>query len=231
MIIFVTKTGLTWVRGRKIRQSPIFLCRPRYDHAERSSLKWEVYCWRRWQSLVSCWFKRSASKRKRSLGKKILYVSYSISTWHNTILVSEGEVQSLNPVQDTSRGRASILFFYMQLRPRIQTTSSGPGKYWCMKNMASVWVYSNCQCSSVFCLSLTYCSIYFGQTCSHLLENSCPLCVSLVLFLFQCRLNCRCCFPVWCLGQNMEFNCICSWSLPFYLFWSLYSLGIKYISI
>ena len=26
----------------------------------------------------------------------------------------------------------------------------------------SVVVYSNCQCSSAFCLSLTYCSIYLG---------------------------------------------------------------------
>ena len=32
-----------------------------------------------------------------------------------------------------------------------------------------------------------------------------------------CHLNCRCPFPVWCLGQDVEFDCICSWSLPFYL--------------
>ena len=31
------------------------------------------------------------------------------------------------------------------------------------------------------------------------------------------RLNCRCPLPVWCLGQDVEFDCICSWSLPFYL--------------
>ena len=28
---------------------------------------------------------------------------------------------------------------------------------------ASVVGYSNCQCSSAFCLSLTYCSIYLGS--------------------------------------------------------------------
>ena len=37
------------------------------------------------------------------------------------------------------------------------------------KGDASVVVYSNCQCSSAFVLSLTYCSIYLGQPCGHLL--------------------------------------------------------------
>ena len=32
-----------------------------------------------------------------------------------------------------------------------------------------------------------------------------------------CRLNCRCPFPIWCLGQDVEFDCIDSWSLPFHL--------------
>ena len=31
------------------------------------------------------------------------------------------------------------------------------------------------------------------------------------------RLNCGCPFPVCCLGQDMELDCIDSWSLPFYL--------------
>ena len=69
-------------------------------------------------------------------------------------------------------------------------------------------VYSNCQCSSAFCLSLTYCSICLGQSCGHLLGKSCPLGFSLLLFSFLCRLNCRCPFPVWCLGQDVEFDCI-----------------------
>ena len=30
-------------------------------------------------------------------------------------------------------------------------------------------------------------------------------------------LSCTCRFPVWCLGQGVEFVCIGSWSLPFYL--------------
>ena len=29
--------------------------------------------------------------------------------------------------------------------------------------------------------------------------------------------RCLCCFPLWCLGQNVEFDCIGSWSLPFHL--------------
>ena len=31
------------------------------------------------------------------------------------------------------------------------------------------------------------------------------------------RLNCICCFPIWCLGQDVEFGYIGSWSLPFHL--------------
>ena len=34
--------------------------------------------------------------------------------------------------------------------------------YWPFHGDASVVVYSNCQCSSAFCLSLTHCSIYVG---------------------------------------------------------------------
>ena len=50
-----------------------------------------------------------------------------------------------------------------------------------------------------------------------MLGKSCPLGFSFVLFLFKCRLNCRCPFPVWFLGQDMEFSCIGSRALPFYL--------------
>ena len=78
--------------------------------------------------------------------------------------------------------------------------------YWPLQCDASVVVHSKCQCSSAFCLSLTYCSIYLGKPCGHLLGKSCPLGFSLVLFWFYCRLNCRCPFPVWCLGQDMEFD-------------------------
>ena len=35
--------------------------------------------------------------------------------------------------------------------------------YWPFQGDASVVVYSNCQCSSAFCLSLTYCSIYLAD--------------------------------------------------------------------
>ena len=34
--------------------------------------------------------------------------------------------------------------------------------FWPFESDTSVVVYSNCQCSPAFCLSLIYCSIYFG---------------------------------------------------------------------
>ena len=40
-----------------------------------------------------------------------------------------------------------------------------------------------------------------------------PLLFTCAVFI-SCRLNCRCPFPVWCLGQDVEFDCIGSWSLP-----------------
>ena len=43
---------------------------------------------------------------------------------------------------------------------------------------------------------------------------------SVVLFYLS-RLNCRCPFPVWCLGQGVEFDCIGPISLPFYLLFRL----------
>ena len=48
-------------------------------------------------------------------------------------------------------------------------------------------------------------------------ERAIPLAFHLCWFLFWCYLNCRCPFPVWCLGQDVEFDCVGSWSLPFYL--------------
>ena len=33
-------------------------------------------------------------------------------------------------------------------------------------------------------------------------------------------INCLCSFPVWCLGQDVEFDCICSCQLPFHLLWT-----------
>ena len=43
---------------------------------------------------------------------------------------------------------------------------------------------TNIYSSSAFCLSLTYCSIYLGLPCGHLLGKSSPLGFSFVLFLF-----------------------------------------------
>ena len=49
----------------------------------------------------------------------------------------------------------------------------------------ALWDLSpSCQCSSPFCLSLTYCSVYLGYPCGHLLRKSCPFGFSLVLFIF-----------------------------------------------
>ena len=65
-------------------------------------------------------------------------------------------------------------------------------------------VYSNCQCSSTFCLSVIFCPFYLGQPA--LKELSSWLSAHAVLVL--CRLNCMCPFPIWCLGQDVEFDCI-----------------------
>ena len=47
--------------------------------------------------------------------------------------------------------------------PPIHTHKHTPIMYyWPFQGDTSVVVYSNSQCSSTFCLSLTYCSIYFG---------------------------------------------------------------------
>ena len=48
-------------------------------------------------------------------------------------------------------------------------------------------------------------------------ERAVPLAFHLCYFYFWCRLGCRCPFPVWCLGQGVELDCVGSWSLPFYL--------------
>ena len=49
---------------------------------------------------------------------------------------------------------------------------------------ASVVVYSNYECSSAFCLSLTFCSLYLEWPGGHLLGKNCPHGFLLLLFLF-----------------------------------------------
>ena len=85
--------------------------------------------------------------------------------------------------------------------------------YWPFQGCASIAVYSYRQCLSTSCLSLTVCWCCLGQTGGHLLGKSWPLGLPLVLFYFHCL----CSFPVWCLGKEMEFDCIGSWSLPLHL--------------
>ena len=53
-------------------------------------------------------------------------------------------------------------------------------------------VYSNCQCSSTFCLSVIFCPFYLGQPA--LKELSSWRSAHAVLVL--CRLNCMCPFPI-----------------------------------
>ena len=50
--------------------------------------------------------------------------------------------------------------------------------------------------------------------------------ISAVAVLISCSLKGMCSFPIWCLGQDVEFDCIGSWSLPFHLLWFCVSLPI-----
>ena len=77
--------------------------------------------------------------------------------------------------------------------------------YWPFQGDFSVVGYHNCQYSSAFCLSssdLLFNSL--GYSCGHLLEKSCPLGFSFVLFFFFLLLLllffvfCCCCFFVFC---------------------------------
>ena len=75
-------------------------------------------------------------------------------------------------------------------------------------------VYSNCQCSSTFCLSMTFCPFYlelawWPSAGKELLSSW----LSALAILILCHLNCMCSFPVWCLGQDVVFDCVGSWSL------------------
>ena len=76
-------------------------------------------------------------------------------------------------------------------------------------------LYSNCHCSPAFCLFFTFCSICLGHPSSHLLGMSCPHGFALMLFYSLCCPEYVYPFPVWCLGQCREFNCIGSWSFVF----------------
>ena len=74
--------------------------------------------------------------------------------------------------------------------------------YWPFQGDASVVVYSNCQCSSAFCLSLTYLFNLFRIALCHLLGKRWSICFSLdVLFLFKCRLKAMLTFK--CLTERL----------------------------
>ena len=75
--------------------------------------------------------------------------------------------------------------------------------YWSFQGCASVVVYSNCLCSSAFCweraviLAFHFFFFFF------------------FLFFLVPSDSCTCPFPIWCLGQDVEFDCIGPWPLPF----------------
>ena len=61
-------------------------------------------------------------------------------------------------------------------------------------------------------------------------ESAVLLDFSLCCFIL-CRLVCS--FPVWCLGQDVEFDCIGSWTLPFHLLiflskWGCFARDLKF---
>ena len=60
-------------------------------------------------------------------------------------------------------------------------------------------------------------SVVFYYNChGHLLGKSCPMAFC-SFCIFLCYLNCMCSFPIWYMGQDVVFDCIGSWSLPFHL--------------
>ena len=65
-------------------------------------------------------------------------------------------------------------------------------------------------------------------TQSHLGKELCSWLSTLAVFILCC-LNCMCPFPIWCLGQDVEFDCIGSWALPFHLLiLRFHSVSLKY---
>ena len=53
---------------------------------------------------------------------------------------------------------------------------------------------------------------FVGLLDDQLIEKELSPCT--VLMPSRCRLNCLCSFPVWCLGQDLQFDCIGVLSLP-----------------
>ena len=76
-------------------------------------------------------------------------------------------------------------------------------------------VYFNGQCSSVLCLSLTVFNVFRITWWPSARKELYPWLSALVDFI----LYRMCSFPIGCLGQDVEFGCIGSWSsLPFIYF-------------
>ena len=73
--------------------------------------------------------------------------------------------------------RTTSMCIWTTAEPRVRLLQRKTGLsrsviyYWPFQGDASVVIYSNCQCSSVFCLSLTYCLIFLGEASGQLLEK------------------------------------------------------------
>ena len=91
-------------------------------------------------------------------------------------------------------------------------------------------VYSNCQCSFTFCWSLTLfrTALWAVGICW---ERSVPFAFHLCCFIFSAALVVRVPFPFWCFGQDVEFDCIGSWSLHFYLLFVNAIIKTEYFTV
>ena len=82
---------------------------------------------------------------------------------------------------------------------------------WCCLNC--VFYVSSCLFKDDFCLLW-----------AHLMYNYVLRVLQIKLsWVILCRLNCVCSFSIWYLRQDVEFDCIGSWSLPFHLLFAFWT--------
>ena len=85
--------------------------------------------------------------------------------------------------------------------------------------------HRRCFCCVLFLLSMFMCSLFvfelllipFRIGLWPSVKNDCPISFS----LFKCHLGCAYPSLVWCLGRDVELDCIGSWSLPFCLLFTV----------
>ena len=78
-------------------------------------------------------------------------------------------------------------------------------------------VYSSCQCLSAFCLPFVFLYILLRIAWWPSAGKELSSCLSALAVFILCCLDCMRSFPIWCRGQDMEFDCNGSWSLPFHV--------------